>query len=110
MRKTIVMGISAVLLLGLTAPLSASAAAPSQFDDASVTVNFADLNIDNAAGAKVLYSRLQRASAEVCGASGTYLEQGSLARVAQAEQCYAETLDEAVSKIDSSALRQIHSS
>ena len=108
MRKTIITGVSALLMCGLAAPLSATAA-PSQIDTDSVTVNFADLNIENARGAQALYARLQRASAEVCSSGQTYRELGSLARVAKVEQCYAETLDEAVAKIDSDQLRRIHS-
>ena len=62
MKKTFV-----ILLVALGLPLTAYAAAPSHFDDVSVKVSYADLNIDNAAGAKVLYSRLRDAAEQVCG-------------------------------------------
>ena len=109
MRKTIVSGTVALLILGLGASASAIAALPSQVDVSKVSVSFADLNIENAAGARVLYSRLQQASETVCSFK-SYRELGSLSRVAATEQCYVETLNEAVSKIDSAALRKIHSS
>ena len=109
MRKSIVMGITALVVCGLGASASAVAASPSQFDDGAISVSFADLNIQNAAGAQVLYTRLQRATKSVCSLD-SYRELGSLSRVSQAEQCYTETLDEAVAKIDSAALREIHKS
>ncbi len=109
MKKSIVVGITALFVCGLGASASAVAAAPSQFDDGAISVSFADLNIQNTAGARVLYSRLQRATKSVCSLE-SYRELGSLLRVAQAEQCYAETLDNAVAKIDSAALRKIHKS
>ncbi|MDJ0941580.1 MAG: UrcA family protein [Woeseiaceae bacterium] len=105
MRKTIVAAMSALLLAAIAAPAHASSSPLG----ASISVSFADLNIHNEAGAKVLYARLQRASASVCELD-TFRELGSLARVADAESCYAETLDKAVTRIDSDALKKIHSS
>ena len=109
MRKTFVTGIAALVLCGLAAPEAAGAAAPSQFEIAKISVSYADLNIQNDAGARVLYARLQKASEKVCSVE-PYRELGSLSRVAQAEQCYHDTLDEAVSRIDSDALKKIHTS
>ena len=109
MKKTNVLGTVALLVFGLGASASAIAASPSQFDNGAVSVSFADLNIQNSAGAKVLYGRLQQASEAVCNV-GSYRELGSLSRVAEVETCYAQTLDEAVAKIDSAALAEIHSS
>jgi UrcA family protein len=48
--------------------LSASVEAADQ-DVPTKTVKFADLNIANLAGAKVLYSRIRAAARDVCGAS-----------------------------------------
>jgi UrcA family protein len=109
MKKTNVLGTVALLVFGLGASASAIAASSSQFDSAAVSVSFADLNIQNAAGAKVLYGRLQQASEAVCNVK-SYRELGSLSRLAKVEACYEETLDEAVAKIDSAALAAIHSS
>ncbi len=109
MKRPIVVGITALVVCGLGISASAAAGLPSQFEDSAVTVSFADLNIQNTAGARVLYSRLQRATKSVCGLK-SYRELGSLSRVSQAKQCYTETLDEAVTKIDSAALQEIHRS
>ena len=109
MKKTKITSIAALVVFALSASASAIAATPSQFEDGSISVSFADLNIQNSAGAKVLYSRLQRASKSVCNLE-SFRELGSLSRVAEAEACYAETLDEAVAKIDSDELQAIHSS
>ena len=109
MKRPIVVGITALVVCGLGISASAAAALPGQFEDNAVTVSFADLNIQNTAGARVLYSRLQRATKSVCSLK-SYRELGSLSRVIQAKQCYTESLDEAVAKIDSAALREIHKS
>jgi len=107
MRKTIVAGVSALVFAAVALP--AVAAAPSQLDDSRISVSFADLNIDNEAGARALYGRLQQASASVCKMD-SFRELGSLAAVARAEACYNETLDKAVARIGSQALQKIHSS
>ena len=107
MKKSIVTGIAALVVFGLGASASAVAASPSQFNDGSISVSFADLNIQNTDGARALYTRLKRATESVCSLE-SYSEAGSLKRVSQTEQCYAETLDNAVAKIDSAALRKIH--
>ncbi len=109
MKKSIVTGIAAVVVFGLGASVSAVAATQSQFDNSAISVSFADLNIQNAAGARVLYTRLKRATETVCGLE-SFRQAGSLSRVAQTEQCYAETLNEAVAKINSDALTKIHTS
>ncbi len=109
MKKSIVVGITALVVFGLGASAYAVAASPSQFDDGAISVSFADLNIQKAAGARVLYTRLQRATKSVCSMD-SYRELGSLLRVSQAEQCYTETLDKAVAKIKSAALQKIHKS
>ena len=106
-RKVVVGGVFALMLVGFWQ--TALAAAPTQFESDRITVSYADLNIHSSAGARALYSRLQDASATVCNFE-SYRELGSLSRVAAAESCYAETLDEAVAKIDSAALTRLHSS
>ena len=99
---------TAVILL-LTIPATGVAASLSQIDDNSITVSYADLDIESEAGAKVLYSRLKRASEDVCGVE-SYLESGSLTRTRKAKLCYAETLASAVDKLDSELLSSIHNS
>ena len=109
MKKSVILGVAALVVVGFGMSASAVAATQSQLADGAISVSFADLNIQNVAGARVLYTRLQRATKSVCNVK-SYRELGSLSRVSQAEQCYAETLDEAVAKIDSDALKKIHAS
>ena len=109
MKKSVILGVAALVVVGFGMSASAVAATQSQLADGAISVSFADLNIQNEAGARVLYTRLQRATKSVCSVK-SYRELGSLSRVSQAEKCYAETLSEAVSKIDSAELRKIHSS
>ncbi len=63
-----------------------------------ITVSYADLNLENEEGMRVLYGRLQQASKEVCGATASEIS-GTIARL-NVSQCYRETLAEAVGKID----------
>jgi len=90
-------------------PLSAFGAISGDVEDAAVKVSYADLNINNEAGARVLYSRLQQASREVCGVR-TFVEHGSLGAVSEARQCYNNALESAVSKVGSEILSEIHAS
>lgn len=105
-RKLIV---SAVVALALAGPTSVLAGQGEESGASKVKVSFADLNIDHVAGAKVLYRRLQQASADVCSVD-TFQKLGSLERLAKTQKCYEITLDEAVAEFDSTALKQIHSS
>ena len=96
-----------VFAIGVLAlPMTAIGAAPSQFEDVSVKVSFADLDIHSDAGAKVLYSRLKRASEDACDLSSLAVR--GLSERQKAKACYREALDTAVSSIESDALQQIH--
>ena|SRR5271165_2317213 len=69
----------------------------------SKTVKFDDLNITTAAGARVLYRRIQAAAVEVCPAQFTY----SL-RMEQAQHaCVDYAIDNAIKKINSPALTEL---
>lgn len=105
-RKT---GIALLIAVGITLPAVASAGAPGQAEDTSIKVSYEDLNIDSAAGARVLYARLKRASEKVCHV-GSLAEQGSIERVRNSRVCYDEVLSDAVESIDSDALTRIHAS
>jgi UrcA family protein len=103
-RKTVLASLAAV---GLTLPIIASAAAPSQMGDDAIRVSFGDLDIHSKAGAKVLYTRLKRASEEACGIKPSVIN-GSLAETLRARTCYRETLEASVDEIGSTALKEIH--
>lgn len=100
---------SAVLALALAGPTGVLAGHGEESGASNVKVSFADLNIKHVAGAKVLYRRLQQASADVCSVD-TFQKLGSLERLAKTKKCYEATLDEAVAEIDSAVLKEIHSS
>ena len=103
MKKTVLTGVIALFVFGF----GTAAASPHEAEE--VSVSFADLNIQNEAGARVLYARLKQASKRVCHLDAHSIT-GTLIRSTESQECYVETLDSAVAKIDSAALRKIHSS
>ena len=109
MNKITGLGIAAIVATGLALPLAGMAAAPSHIDNAAVKVSYSDLNINNEAGAKVLYSRLQSASQKVCGI-GSHNIVRSLTETRKAQACYEEALTSAIEKLDSELLTVIHNS
>ena len=110
MRKTnLKTGISLLIAVGIALPVAASAGKPGHAEDTSIKVSYEDLNINSEAGARVLYSRLKRASEKACNVE-PLSEHGSIERVRAAKLCYHEVLSGAVENIDSDALRRIHAS
>ena len=105
-RKT---GISLLIAVGIALPAVASAGVPDQAGDTSIKVSYEDLNIGSEAGARVLYSRLKRASEKACNVE-SLTEHGSIDRARDAKVCYEEVLSNAVANIDSAALAKIHAS
>jgi UrcA family protein len=100
---------SACAIAALTVPAAAAAISPSSIEKVSMKVSFEDLDIHSAAGARVLYARLQRASKSACGVRPPR-ELGSIVAHAQAMECYEKMLTKAVNKIDSMPLKAIHKS
>lgn len=96
------------LVLGAGFLASAVAAPPSLYEKVAVKVQYADLNIHNEAGARVLYERLKTAAEEVCGVE-SYQKDRSMSQFNSAKECFAETLTQAVNRIDSDVLKDIHS-
>jgi len=107
MKKRTGLSVAAIIASGLVLPVVGSAATPSHIDDAAVRVSYADLNIENEEGAKVLYARLKRASQEVCGIGSLDLVR-SLTETRKARACYEKALTAAVEKIDSKTLNDVH--
>lgn len=103
-RKLLATGLLAATMLLSTTSL---ASPHIEADGERLKISFADLNIHSSAGARVLYGRLQQASADACGFS-SYRVLGSLERVAKTKECFEDALDELVSKIDSVELKKIH--
>lgn len=100
---------AALATLAVALPGMAAANAPSANVPDEVQVAFDDLNIHSDAGARILYARLKKASREVCQLRPVR-ETGDLRYTSKARACYSETLTSAVSKIDSKALKTLHSS
>jgi UrcA family protein len=67
---------------------------------ASKRVSYADLDISQPAGAKVLYSRIAAAAQQVCALSG-YKNLGAMQRV---NGCVDHAINKAVKEVGSSAL------
>ena len=103
--RQLIAGASMVLFLASMANVVAGPGQES--DDEEITVSYADLNIANEAGAKVLYRRLKSAAKEACGVESLH-NHGSVTGMAVALECYEETLDELVAEIDSAPLQEIH--
>jgi UrcA family protein len=70
----------------------------------TTTVNFADLNLSTAAGARVLYARLKAAAREVCDNNGELDLRSKLA----ARQCRKAALERSVSEAAQPMLTALH--
>ena len=106
-RKTYQIVITALTVFAFGLPITANAAAPSQFESVSVTVSYSDLNVDDADGARVLYARLKRATREACNVESLKVV-GSVRRYAQSMDCYNAALETAVKTVDNDTLTSIH--
>ncbi len=94
-----------VIVLG--GPAVVLAGTSSDFEDAKVTVSYADLNLETKKGVQTLYRRLQRASKEVSGLT-SFRRVGSARIMHKARQSYRNALSNAVEKIDNERLSEIH--
>lgn len=107
MMKTLQWAAAACLALALGAPVDAAADKGGKAEKQTVRVSYHDLDIHSPDGAKILYARLKRASTTACGAD-SYVVLGSIERVMESKQCYRETLDRFVDRIDSETLERLH--
>ncbi len=104
MKKVSNFALAAGLALVIAAPTGLAA---DRYEETSIRVSYKDLNIHSEAGAKVLYARLKKASEDACGSS-VYRDTRSLKLMLEAKQCYEETLDSVVARIDSDELAKLH--
>lgn len=99
-----------MLIAAVYAPASSAIMKEQNVRDARVTgvpavrVDFSDLDVARGAGAEILYQRLRAAAKSVCGAA----DGRDLTATQEARKCFAETLDAAVSKVNSKRLQEIH--
>lgn len=109
MMKKLQWAAVACLAVALSAPVGAAADKGSKMEKQTVRVSYHDLDIHSPGGAKALYARLKRASTTACGVD-SYVVLGSIERVMESKQCYRETLDRFVQRIDSETLDRLHNS
>jgi len=74
------------------------------FETRSITVRYADLDLDSADDLDALNSRIERAARQVCGRA----DGRNLAMVAQWRACRSEALDTAISRVDNAQLSKLH--
>ncbi len=99
--------VATFVIIVLGGPAVVLASTSSHLETNKATVSYADLNLKNEEGVRVLYRRLQRTSKEVCGVTSLHIR-GSLHFLSKAKQCYRETLSNAVDKFDNEDLTRIH--
>ncbi len=97
------------VVIVIAGPAVVLAGTPSHIGDAKATVivSYADLNLENEEGVRVLYQRLQYASTEVCSVASRRIAL-SIGYVQGTKRCYRETLSNAVDKFDNEDLSRIH--
>jgi UrcA family protein len=88
-----------------TAQAGDTAKSSARYDD--VVVQYSDLDLNSAAGNKVLYARLSAAAQRACGNEPNARE---LQRQAQYRACFDKALNRAVDKIGSRELQALHTS
>ena len=103
--KTVVL--ASLVTLGL--PSLTMAASPSYLDHGTIKVAYGDLDIDTMEGAKVLYSRIEKA-AEIGCDFRPFNEIGSIRHFNEARSCYKTNVTAAVERINSKALTKVHNS
>ena len=99
--------VATFVVIVLSGPAVVLAGTPSYIEDAKATVSYADLNLENEEGVRVLYQRLQYASTEVCSVASRRIAL-SIGYVQGTKRCYRETLSNAVDKFDNEDLTRIH--
>ncbi len=107
MKVRIINRVIFAALLVVALPSLSMAASPSQFEKVKIQVSYSDLNIHSEAGARVLYSRVERAAEKACSVA-PLRELGSARRVARSKECFDHLVEKVVRKIDSDALQKIH--
>jgi UrcA family protein len=93
--------IKAALVLLAGAWQSDAMAAPGAPEAEQITVRFGDLNVDQTAGAAVLYRRIHNAAESVCGEPQL---PGSRIVSYSWRRCVAQAVDRAVAAVDRPAL------
>jgi UrcA family protein len=96
--------VATVAVIAFSLPAIASA---DDLAGRSEKVTYSDLNVEKEAGAQSLYRRIQQAAKRVCGVESVN-GAGNLRQLSQQKNCYRESLDAKVGKIDNAALTELH--
>ena len=99
--------VATFLVFVLGGPTVGLAATLSYNKPAKATVSYADLNLENEQGVRVLYRRLQYASKAVCGGA-TLRNGGSIIMKSLRLQCYRQTLSSTIDNFDNEGLSRFH--
>jgi UrcA family protein len=97
-QKSIRAGLFSAVLVAGFATVGTAADLP------QVHVNYADLNVDSAAGAAVLYQRIRRAADQVCPS----VDVRDLGNYAVAKACKAHAIAEAVAAVQNPSLTKVY--
>ncbi len=103
--------VATFVVIVLAGPALVLADTPNYIEHARATVSYADLNLENEEGVRVLYQRLQDASKEVCSVASPKIAEPILKkswRLKETQRCYRKTLSNAVDKIDHEDLTRVH--
>ncbi len=109
--KSLVATFVVIVLGGPAVVLADTPSYSTYIEHAQTTVPYADLNLENEEGVRVLYQRLQDASKEVCSVASPKIAEPILKkswRRRATRQCYRVTLSNAVDKFDNEDLTRIH--
>jgi len=97
--------LACLTLAVLISPFATSfAATPSNYEVATRTVNFADLNLNSRGDVVTLYARIKAAANEVCEPA----DSRSLDTVAHVRHCKEQAISRAVADAQSSILMAFH--
>ncbi len=94
------------IIIATVAVVAAFGGAARAGDAPQLRVKCADLNLNTAAGATVLYQRIRRAAVQVCDVRGTR----DLAALRQVKACTDHAVAEAVGAVDHSTLTRVFES
>src|SRR5690242_6432850 len=72
---------------------------------ASITVRFADLDLNRPEGARQLYARIRGAAERVCGTRVSAWDYG---RSREWKECYEATVEDAVRRVGRAAVTAVH--
>jgi UrcA family protein len=110
MKKSVLakIAITAAAVLAVSIPAVSSASLESaSSEEVRLSVNYADINLDSAAGVDRLYRRLKLAASSACGPT-SLREAGSLEQVTNNKACAKQLLDHAIQKVDHAELSKRH--